>query len=1177
MKDKTLRWSDDFSVGIHAIDEQHKRLLSIFNSLSAAGAGDTEAASRIHASLQEFENYTRYHFHSEDKLMNAWPIDATRRAKHQQAHRRFETFLARATGLAKTHPTEVAHHLAAFLAQWILNHMLGVDASMAREIAALQAGAVYREQTSDEPGSRDRLIDSIDSLNESLVERTLELLESSAKNEAFLKHASDGVHILDEDGYLLESSDQFCAMLGYTCEEMKGMHVSQWDTLHSVEEVRKYIAQQLAAREPIRFETRHRRKDGALLDVEINGSPILIQGKWVLFDSARDITQRKAMEAALQQSLEHQQHLTTANALLGEVNQAIARAEDEQALLQQICTLTQRYARIGLAWVGRPDGEGNFQVLAAAGETGYLDGIEISPREDRPQGLGPAGRAWREQRAIYTVDFCDDSTVLLWRERAAKFGFTSATSLSIYRGGDLWGVFTAFHKERVGSLDPDIQRILKAMAQDVGFGLDRIDLARHERAANAFNEVLLNSLTCGINVVRLPDRIIERTNQRTLEIFGATEEDLLGQSAMKLYRDKEGFQRVGDFAHQIMAQGSGLLLDVPFQRMDGTPIFVDLSGQKLPSMAGQPERIVWTFVDVTRRHQLMDELSRQSLSDRLTSLPNRRALDMELERAASRSYRNKKPLAVCMMDLDNFKPINDTYGHAAGDRVLQVVAKRLLATLRKTDFVARLGGDEFVLLLEGFGNLDLLATILRHLEEAVCRPIELEKGQSVSVGMSVGVCSCSATLGERPDMLLRNADQALYEAKAHKEDRSRFWARYGEPVPRQRNRYQRLLWSSGLTVFYQPIFDIPSSRIVGIEALARMKEGDKPIVSAAELLPHLNEADLFELTRQVLLQSMEDLRILDTASENAFPLWVSVNLAPSSLNQGCVDRLRDTLTGSSIDLHRITFELLEGGESLNTKEAAHWVQELRSLGVRIALDDVGSAYSSLKRIRSLPIDVIKLDQGYVRALAKKPENMQFITTIQQLAEDFGVELVVEGAESQDVLDALMALHVTLVQGYVIARPMPLEALREFLKHPPVYHHHPPESLLGVYADMISRHSAVRRTIRVNPRLVSYAGLDDVNLCPATEHLRRLGYPEGSALQSLHRRYHHLLACGYARSMATQADNDLREAGEAHHHLLAATLAEYRQVLGAWKRQTTTVRTHQAAAADTSPAVVQTSA
>jgi diguanylate cyclase (GGDEF)-like protein/PAS domain S-box-containing protein len=973
---------------------------------------------------------------------------------------------------------------------------------------------------------------------------------ASEKYEALLKNASDGIHILDENGFLLEASNQFCAMLGYSYEEMLGMRVSQWDVMHSAVELREAISQQFSLAKPLCFETRHRRKDGTIIDVEITGMPVQIQGKWVLFNSARNIAERKVMEMALQQSLEHQRRLTGFNILLGEVNQAIARAEDEKLLLQDICALAVRYSNTRLAWIGRPDAQGDFQVLAATGETGYLSGIEISSREDLPEGQGTSGVAWREGRPVYLSSITQSPFMLMWADRAVQSGFSSSAALPIYRGGAIWAVLKIYHSEE-SVFDNELRALLEELAKDIGFGLDRIDLARKERAANSFNEALLNSLTAGINVVRYPGRVIERVNARMLEIFGASSvEELVGHSMQDFLWDAKSFQRAGEFAKKVLAQGSDQLRDMPYRRLDETLIYVDLSGQKLATIAGEPERIVWTFVEVTERHQLMEDLSRQSLSDLLTELPNRRALDVEMDRARSRADRNNKPLAVCILDLDNFKTINDTCGHGAGDQVLQVLAERLRKSLRKTDFVARLGGDEFVLLLEGFGRLDLLETILGNLGEAVCAPIELKDGQTVSVGLSMGVCPYTSAQGDKSEALLRQADQALYEAKARKVDRSRFWALYGQPVPRHMNRYQRLLWAGGLMVFYQPILDSRSGRIVGVEALARLKDEENHVVSPDEFLPSLDETDIFELTRLVLLQSIDDLQLIDAAYREIPRLWVSVNLDPSSLNDVCSACLRDTLAKSPIDPRRITFEILEYGEFLNTDEAVRRLEELRALGTRIALDDIGSSYSSLLRLKALPVDAIKLDQGYVSTLAQNPENLHFVTTIQHLAEDFGVDLVVEGVETDDILDALMMLNVALVQGYGVARPMPLKDLLVFLKHPPIANRKRPTSLLGVYAELIGQHNALKKVVRKNPHLVNHSSLEDVSICPVTKHLCRLGYPEGSPLDILHREYHRALASGYTQGIAAPKDNDCRETKEAQSNLLAATLAEYHSTLAA---------------------------
>ena len=974
------------------------------------------------------------------------------------------------------------------------------------------------------------------------------LRESEQKFHRLFVNAPIPLVLNEPDGVVTEINHCFTDMFGYSKEDIPTLEA--WWKLFFLDDVscqqveeewKDVVTRAKEAGLPIpHVEQRVVCKDGTHRTVLIGGNFI---GNRFL-SSILDITERKAMELVLQQSLEHQQRLTNFNILLGDVNQAIARAEDETTLLQDICALAVRYTNTRLAWIGKPDTQGDFQVLAAAGETEYLDGITISSRGDLLRGKGTTGISWREDRPVYVESVAQSPFMLVWADRTAQFGISSIAALPIHRGGTIWAILKIYPSEE-NTYPNELHALMEKLAKDIGFGLDRIDLTIKERAANAFNEVLLNNQTAGICVVRFPERVIERVNERMLEMFGASSfEDLVKQSVREICWDTDTFKMVGVFAESLLAQGSGLLRDVAYRRLDGTLIYADVSGQKLPTTAGEPERIILTFVDVTERHQLMDGLSRQSLSDQLTDLPNRRALDIELDRAISRAYRNKKPLAVCMMDLDNFKPINDTYGHAAGDRVLQVLAKRLRESLRKTDFVGRLGGDEFVLLIEGFGRMELLATILGKLGASFCAPITLEDGQTVSVGLSMGVCPYSSGQGDMPDTLLRQADQALYEAKAHKKDRSRFWALYGQPIPIQRNRYQQLLWAGGIVVFYQPILDNRSCRIVGVEALSRLKDEEHHVLPPNEFLPHLNEADIFELTRLVLLQSIDDLQHIDVEQGENPRLWISVNLDPSSLNDACSACLRDIVAKNPIDPHRITFELLESGEFLNTGEAVRLLVELRDIGVRIALDDIGSSYSSLLRLKTLPVDAIKLDQGYVRTLTQNPDNLHFITTIQDLAEDFGVDLVVEGAESDDILNALMMLNVALVQGYGVARPMPLKDLLVFLNHPPIVPPQHPTSLLGLYAEMIGQHNVISKVLRKNPHLVNHATLADVNACPITQHLCHLGYPKGSPLDILHGEYHRVLVSGYTQWTAAPNDNDFRETKEAKSNLLAATLEEY---------------------------------
>lgn len=604
--------------------------------------------------------------------------------------------------------------------------------------------------------------------------------------------------------------------------------------------------------------------------------------------------------------------LSQFNRLLGEINHEIALSEDESALLQKVCDLTVQYTNVKLAWIGRPDDLGRFQVVAASGEIRYLNDIYISTKADAPEGQGPTGRTWRNKKAFYSNEITTELWFSIWGQRAVQFGLSTSAAIPIFRSGVIWAVAT-FYQGSGASFNPDEISIIEEIGRDISFALDHIDLKQKEVETQVFNEILLNNLMAGVNVMRYPERIIERVNDRMLELYCASsKEDLVNHHANEFYPNAEMFKKVGEFAKIVLEKGSGILRDVVYKRLDGSLIYIDLSGQKLPSRGGESERIVWTHVDVTERHKneeiirrlsenqkilldntvagiimvqypervitkanqgfldslgytnesellgkstqeffpegesnermralsqevlqygsgsirdlelirkdgshiyldisgkslttdpdrtlivwtgvdvterrhLMIDLARQSTTDLLTGLPNRRALEEEMSRSVARTQRNRKFLAVCMIDLDGFKLVNDTYGHEAGDLVLQIIAQRLKNGLRKSDFVARLGGDEFVLLVENLDGLNALEIFLYKMGKIFKEPISLVTKEQVRIELSTGVSLYSPIGTNNPETLLRLADQALYESKAHKAERKNFWVIYGKDEPK---------------------------------------------------------------------------------------------------------------------------------------------------------------------------------------------------------------------------------------------------------------------------------------------------------------------------------------------------------------------------------------------------------
>lgn len=667
-----LAWSDDLCTGIGAIDEQHRRLISIFNKIASLHPQEANTAVQTQSLLRELVEYTHYHFRTEAELMRTWPIDASRCALHLQAHRRFIEFLDRANALAATSPADVTDHLLAFLAQWIMHHIMDVDMRMAREIRALQSGIKASPEAPKTQTTHDILIDSVSSLNDSLVQRTFEVLDLNRQ-----------------------------------------------------------------------------------LQVE---------------------------KENLQKSMDHQKRLTEFNAILGGIHQIIAGTDDEKCILQAFCDLAIQHTHFCLVWVGRPDENGYFQVLAAAGAAvAYLEDIKISSRPGIPEGVGRSGRAWRRGKAIYSSFLPEIANTMPWAQRTAQFGIASSATIPIFRDGAIWAILNVYHTEE-NIFDAEIQSLLEEIARDIGFGLARIDLVYRNKSINDLKENLLNGTIASIFLVRYPESVIVQANHGFLHLFGYSQaESVVGHGIREVFHDANIFHQVDSLSREIINCGQGELRNIPIRQTDGTKIYADFFGQRLEQEETSHTIVIWTVIDVTERHRLSERLERQAFYDFLTGLPNRRLLESRLEQAMARAHRAERLLVVCLLDLDEFKPINDNHGHEAGDEVLVALGQRLLTSLRKTDFVARWGGDEFVLLIEGLTDLNSLDEVLSKVGQAVTSPIPISSGRNVQVGVSMGVSIYPFDGKESGVLLLRNADHALYESKSHKADRKRFWILFAEP------------------------------------------------------------------------------------------------------------------------------------------------------------------------------------------------------------------------------------------------------------------------------------------------------------------------------------------------------------------------------------------------------------
>ncbi|WP_223306764.1 putative bifunctional diguanylate cyclase/phosphodiesterase [Acidithiobacillus ferrivorans] len=436
-------------------------------------------------------------------------------------------------------------------------------------------------------------------------------------------------------------------------------------------------------------------------------------------------------------------------------------------------------------------------------------------------------------------------------------------------------------------------------------------------------------------------------------------------------------------------------------------------------------------------HEQQRRLTTQVTHDVLTSLPNREGLRRVLDQALARSDRQERLLAVGFLDIDDFKPVNDTYGHAAGDALLLEVARRLQDAVRRTDTVARLGGDEFVLLLEGLRNMDEVDQVLARLQATIAQPFNIN-GEVISIQASLGLSIYPLDKGDA-DLHLRHADQAMYAAKARAGRTKEGWVQFYHPDlgtltmvdEKLRQDFLRALASGEVTLRYQPLVALTTGRVAGLEALTRWhREGQE--VSPDRFLAALGMRERQALGRFVLQTGLQQLA---QWRDMGLDLFLSVNVTPEELDQsGFADAVFATLAAQpGITPTALILEVLEIGEILEQEVALEHLQRLRSAGVKIALDDVGSAYASLLRLKDLPIDEIKIDQGFIRELSNKPQDLIFVESLVSLGLAMGVLITVEGVETEAHIALLREMKINYLQGYAIARPLETQVVADFVR------------------------------------------------------------------------------------------------------------------------------------------------
>ena len=517
------------------------------------------------------------------------------------------------------------------------------------------------------------------------------------------------------------------------------------------------------------------------------------------------------------QSIIHKyRRINKTNEILIQVNQLMVTANDESQLIQDICDIIVEKGHFKLAYIAIPDVQGKFQFLGSTGEQGYMQNLFISVDSDIPEGKGSLGTGFREDRAIYNQTFQTIPHLLPWKARAIQFGFHSSASLPIHRGGKKWGMLSIYH-EQEHVFDEDMRSLIETLAIDITNGLDRIDLINAERRLLEVQHHFFERTSVGMALIQ--NHSIVMVNHRLAVILGyASVNELMGQPVTLICPNYYADQKQQIF-NEWQQRGFGSESGLTITTKNGRQKWVDLSISWLKELSDhQMTSSIWTIQDMTGHFQLEQQLEYAAMHDSLTSLPNRRSFEQHLHHTISQAKQDHSSFLLGIFDLDNFKYVNDTFGHEAGDHLLKTLTHKFQDKLRPGDFLARWGGDELVILLHpvppNIHEFDL-EELLSKLHRAIEDPIEIVTNQWITITISMGL-ALYPEHGEEEDHLIRTADIAMYQMKSHQWSRKRWWQLGVAEEWKKEVSHSQLLFPSQLLTdqFFVKLFHQEASRSI---------------------------------------------------------------------------------------------------------------------------------------------------------------------------------------------------------------------------------------------------------------------------------------------------------------------------------------------------------------------------
>ncbi len=706
-------------------------------------------------------------------------------------------------------------------------------------------------------------------------------------------------------------------------------------------------------------------------------------------------------------------------------------ASNKDQLLSETCAAITDAGYIS-AWVGLLDPNDNesFQSIA---QSGFAEGTEEIVASFMEKGAEPlkevntALKTGNPQRSYSTPE--SDRFKLA----DTNSGYNASLSIPLISSGQVVGVLVVCASEQESFSETE-ERILSGISQTVANVLDAMEMKAPATISGSVAELVFKNSTNGI-MISDNEGVIKRVNHAFFKLTGVSSREATGkywEDVLWGHREEERIEAINVSLTDIDRWSGGLWI----RRKDGEALKVNLDIEKSGEDGGT---LVSSITDVFSSKNAADEIRRQAHYDSLTGLAGKSLFMNQLKQGLARARRSSGVLAVLFLDLDNFKVVNESLSHEAGDELLKEVADRLTQCVREVDTVARLGGDEFMVILENLTNKYDVTVVARKIIKSLALPITVES-EEVFITVSLGMTIYPDDGGDEKE-LTRNAELAMYSAKDMGKNNFQIYdgAMNEKAIKRLHleKRLRRAVERGELVDYYQPKVDLLSNRVMGMEALVRWRQDDGTMASPVDFIPLAEETGLIVGMDEWMLSAVcEFIRELDDINLDTFEisLSVSVNLSAMLLEKkDLVATIENNVAEWGLKPSQVELEVTESSVIKHMELAVETLGRLREKGFNISMDDFGTGYSSLSYLTKLPINVLKIDRAFVIDLPASKNAQAVARAIVSMSHELGIKVIAEGVETLEQLEFLRGIGCNAIQGYYFSPPVPKDQMIQMLR------------------------------------------------------------------------------------------------------------------------------------------------